>query len=178
MFWKSSTESNISTSLILNIGFWILSSNMKTLKVWGICEIEAPRSEVFVEKPCNSVGAHLLLEERIHGWGSPCKSRRWNRLSVSFFTSSDRFPCTVSHWVSACSTLIPRVKQSLIRSQWRIDHCTWTVRLVYRCTKQTPCFKSQTLVAAQHPTKTWNNCRLTGSGIIFHCKLILHLEIL
>ena len=32
-----------------------------------------------------------------------------------------------------------------------------------RSTKQIPCFRSQTLVAAQHPTKTWNDCQLTGN---------------
>ena len=29
--------------------------------------------------------------------------------------------------------------------------------------KQIPCFRWQTLVAAQHLTKTWNNCQLTGN---------------
>ena len=32
---------------------------MKTLKVWEICPIEAPRSEVFVDQPCNSVDMFL-----------------------------------------------------------------------------------------------------------------------
>ena len=127
------------------LGFWFLPSNMKTLRVWGIYQIEAPRSEVLIDQPRNSVWSFCWKKERIHGWWSPCKSRRWNRLSISFFTSSDKFPCTISHWVSACSTLIPRVKHSLIRSRWRIDYCTWTVKNVSRCTKQIPCFRSQTI---------------------------------
>ena len=41
------------------------------------------------------------------------------RLPISFFTSGDKFPCTISHWVSACNTLIPipRVKRSLMRNR-------------------------------------------------------------
>ena len=46
------------------LGFWISSSNMKTLKMLGICQIEAPRSEVFVDQPRNSVGVTLLLERK------------------------------------------------------------------------------------------------------------------
>ena len=37
---------------------------MKTLKVWEICQIEAPRSEVFVDQPHNSVGETRLLERK------------------------------------------------------------------------------------------------------------------
>ena len=37
---------------------------MKTLNVWGICQIEAPRSEVFVGQPRNSVGMSLPLERK------------------------------------------------------------------------------------------------------------------
>ena len=66
----------------------------------------------------------LLRLERIHGRWSLWISRRWNSLSISSFTSSDRFPCTFSHWVFACSLLIPKVKNSLIRCRWRIDYCT------------------------------------------------------
>ena len=57
-----------------------------------------------------------------------------DRLSISFFTSSDRFPCTISHWVSACSPLIPGVKHSLIRCRCRIGYGTWTF-LMYRANK-------------------------------------------
>ena len=72
----------------------------------------------------------FCLKDRIHAWWFPCKSRRWNRLSISFSTSSDKFPCTISsQWVSACSTLIPRVKHSL-KCRWRIGYCTWTVKNV------------------------------------------------
>ena len=37
---------------------------MKTLTVWVICQNEAPRSEVVVDQPCNSVGVTLLLEKK------------------------------------------------------------------------------------------------------------------
>ena len=37
---------------------------MKTLKVWGNCQIKAPRSEVFVDQPCNSVGVTLLAGKK------------------------------------------------------------------------------------------------------------------
>ena len=56
-----------------------------------MCQIEAPRSEVFVDQPRNSVGVTLLLERKIMVDGFLAKSRRWNRLSISFFTSSDKF---------------------------------------------------------------------------------------
>ena len=53
--------------------------------------------------------SHVILwicsfcwKERIHGRWFPYKSRCWNRLSISFFTSSDKFPCTFSHWVFTC----------------------------------------------------------------------------
>ena len=40
---------------------------MKTLKFWEICQNKAPRSEVFVGQPKNSVEILLLLE-RENSW--------------------------------------------------------------------------------------------------------------
>ena len=65
---------------------------MKTLKVCEICQNEAPRSEVFVDQPCNSVGATLLLERK-NSWlmvSLQISALGWS--SISFFTSSDRYP--------------------------------------------------------------------------------------
>ena len=47
--------------------------------------------------------------------------------------------------------------------RWRIDYCTLTVKNVFQCTKKSSCIRSQTLVAAQHLTKTWNHCWLGGN---------------
>ena len=102
-------------------------------------------------------------KERIPGWPSPCESRRWTSVSISFFTSSYKSLRALSHWVSICSIKIPRVKHSSVRCRWWIDWCKWTVKNVSRCTKHVPCIRSQALVAAQHTTRTWTNCRLTGN---------------
>ena len=47
------------------LGFWILYSNMKTLKVWRIYRNEAPRIAVFANQPSNSVVFPL---ERKNSW--------------------------------------------------------------------------------------------------------------
>ena len=124
---------------------------MKKLNVWRICQIEEPRSEV-VDQPCNnSVGETLLLErkeERIHGGWFPYKSRRWESISISFFTSSDKFPCTISYWVSAW--------HFLIRYQKRIDFCTSTAR-----TFRILC-------------SSWNDCHSTGNVVILHLGILLN----
>ena len=79
---------------------------MKTLTVWGIYQIEAPRSEIFVDQPCNSVGVPLLLDGLLASLGVGIVSRFRSSLLAR------GFPCTISQRVSACSTLIPRVKHS------------------------------------------------------------------
>ena len=70
-------------------------------------------------------------EKEFHGWWPSCKSRGWNRLLISFFTSCDKFPYTFSHWFFACSTLIQRVKHSLITCRGGVDYCIWTVFFFY-----------------------------------------------
>ena len=52
------------------LGFWILSSNMKMLKVWWICQIEDPRSEVLLDN-------HVILWV----WPSCWKERNHRRTS-------------------------------------------------------------------------------------------------
>ena len=145
------------------LGFRILSSNMKNVEGVGnlsnwstdICCLCCPTTEFCGCDP--SAGKKELMVD-----GFPRKSRRWNNLSISFVTSSGKSPCTILYWVSACSTLVPRVKHSLIKCRWRIDY-TWAAKNVSWCTELIPFIRSQTLVAALHTTKTWNNCRLTGN---------------
>ena len=135
---------------------------MKTLNVWGICAIEAPRSEVLI--------SHVILwiwsfcrQEQIHGWWSPCESRRRNRVSISFFTTSDKSPCTISHWVSAGSTLIPRVFLD-VPSMFHVSSSMYQVGGFGR--------GSASHKDLERLPVDWER------GIIFHCKSILHLEIL
>ena len=131
----SSTESTISTSLIHNIASEV-KRLLRDLKILLI--------------------NHVILwirsfwwKEGISGW-SPCESRRWYRVSISLFTSSYSSSRAWSHQVSICKIKIPRVKHS--------SGASGLSKNVSRCTRQIPCIKSQALVAAQHTTKTWNNC--------------------
>ena len=43
-------------------GFGILSSNMKTSRVWEICQTEAPIFAVFADHPKNSVEFQLVVK--------------------------------------------------------------------------------------------------------------------
>ena len=119
--------------------------------------------------------ALFLLERKgswlqISGFGSS--------LFVSFFASSDKFPCVLSHWAFTCSTLIPRVKHTLMRRRWRTDCSTWTVKNISRCAMQIPCIKSQTWVAAKHHRNLEKLPVNRARGIIFHCKFMLLIKIL
>ena len=106
---------------------------------------------------------YFRWRERNHGWRSSCKTRHWNCASNLFFTFRDRSPCTPLHGDSTCSTLINRVKKSLIRCLWWFENCSWIAKNVSLCPRQIPYIRSQALVAAQHRSRTWNDCQLTGS---------------
>ena len=74
--FESFTESTISTSLIHHMASegepeqtltWVMNLIFQHEKRWrcgGICQIEAPRSVVFVDQPRNSVRVTLLLERK------------------------------------------------------------------------------------------------------------------
>ena len=59
--------------------------------------------------------------------------------------------------------MIRRAKNSLTRCLWWVDDCSWIARNVSLCPRQIPCVRSQALVAAQHRSRTWNDCRLAGN---------------
>ena len=107
--WKSSTESTISTSLILNVPSegtpeqeltWVLNLIFQHESVASVCGIhqnEAPRFAIFAGQKLKSVV--LLLERRVHGWWSSCKTRHGNCASNLFFTFRNKSPCTRLHGV-------------------------------------------------------------------------------
>ena len=180
-------QSTISTSLIHNIASegepeqaltWVLNLNFQHEKRW--------KCEEFVKLKLRDLKSllisHVILwicsycwKERIPGRRFPCKSRRWKSISISFFTSSDKSPCAISYWVSACSTLIPGVKHSSVRCRGWIDWCKWTVKNVSPCTKHQAAGFGRG--SANHEdleqlSVDWER------GIIFHWTLIRHLGIL
>ena len=67
--------------------------------LWGSC-------------PVSIVSRHVRFTQKEH-----INNHSLNLLSTSLFTTGDRFPCTLSRWVLACSTSIPRVKLTLIKHQ-------------------------------------------------------------
>ena len=131
---------------------------MKTLKVWGICQIEPPRSEVCVDHPCNSVDILLLLE----------RENSWLRVSlpISAFPFRSTLPAT-GVTVQAFFCKVSMTKRSV--------HVG--------CQKRFPMYQASSM------------CKVAGfgcgsafhqdleqlpvdweRGIIFHCRLIRHLE--
>ena len=88
---------------------------MKNLDGVGICQIETPRSEVFVDQPRNSVDMLLLLARKfkvddfLATLGVGIVSRyRSSLLATSFLYY-------ISHGVPTCRSLIQRVKHSLTK---------------------------------------------------------------
>ena len=46
---------------------------------------------------------------------------------------------------------------------WWIEHGTWIAKNVSLCPRHIPCIKWHASVAAQHRSRTWNDCCLTGN---------------
>ena len=61
------------------------------------------------------------------------------------------------------NTLIRWVKNSLIRHLWWIEHVTWIAKNVSLWPRKIPCIRSQTLVAAQHRSRTWKTADWLGT---------------
>ena len=158
------------------LGFWILCSNISTLNGEFI--------EMKLRDLQSLLISHIILwsfcrKERIHGWQFPWKSRRWYSISILFFTSGDRFPCTLLHGVSTCSTLIQSVKNSLRRCLSWIDHCSWISKHVSPVSQTN--FMCQIAGLGRGSRQIENLERLPVDWereIIFHFKSILHLRTL
>ena len=119
------------------------------LKVWGIIKMS---SEIF--SPIILWISSFCWKKRIHGWRSPCKSRRWN--SISIFVLHFRLQVLVHGRT--------RLKNYLIRCLWWIDHCSWMAKKVSLCPRQIPCIRSQTSVELN----IYRGLRTTASWLGIH----------
>ena len=119
---------------------------MKTLNVWGICAIAAPRSEVLI--------SHVIL------WiWSFCRK---NKFMVDGLLANLGVGIGSRFRSSLLATSLPVLSRTgfpPVALWFQEFSLMYQVCSMY----QVPCIKSQALVAAQHPTKTWNDCQLTGT---------------
>ena len=128
---------------------------MKTLKEWGICKIQAPRSEVFVDQPRNSEEKFLLLEIR----------NSWLMVSLQI-SALESFLDFVLHFK----------RQVSLYDDESIMHVD--------CQKRFPMYHANSMFqvvdfgrgSASH-TDLEQLLVYLERGIIFYCKSILNLEI-
>ena len=167
--FNSTTKSNISTSLIHSKASEGKSEQELTRVLNLIFQHEKRwRWREFIELKLrylqSLLSSHRILwyfrwQKKIHGW----RHRQSSRASKSTFTFRDKSPCTSTHCECTCGTLIRRVKNSLQRCLWWIEHRNVDCQKRSPFPRQIPCIKWHASVAAQERSRTWNDCRLTGN---------------
>ena len=112
-----------------------------------------------------------------HRWWSSCKTRQWICATDLLFTFRNKSPCSVSHGVTNCSTLIPGVKNSLIKCLRWIDYCTWVAKESFHLSQTISMYQIANL--GRGSTHLEDLERMLADWereIIFHCKSPLYLK--
>ena len=105
-----------------------------------------------------------------------CKDRHWNCAPIWIFISCDQSSCTNMHWKPILYHLVS-FDNDFGTNQ--LECRTWTDKNVFLCFRQIQCVRWKAFLAAQHGTRTRNDCWLTGEReTIFHSNSVLFLEIL